>query len=391
MKNLIKRVLLYEVKTCKNTKWGVEMTNINKDDFIDVYVYKTLNEIKKKVTDNIVLVNKEREEEADKKMSLVLKDIINSNFKNLQRDPNGNLIYTLLPIVDEKENYKVRLSLVLYYAALYFDSVDLLHELLKAVVEFDGGFYINLHYLNKVVSKQFQLEEYIEYLNTCGYIFRFGVGSVKTLSEEEQTPYIERIAKLFKEKYSLIQERIDERDMFSLDRTYENIFVKENLDTFTDETYRCATEEQLEMINSCAGKKYSKETCDRLNYLMQNKGYSNFLCNFDLMMKLFTDEELEKLTYDQSYAIASFAENEEMLNKIIKFVTLRPDLSKIIITVSKRRFMKTNIYTLIEACNYAKNNYCSISGDIEFELVSRGVVPKALVKRIFGAYNKRDS
>ena len=364
------------------------MDNTEKNDFIDVYVLKTLNEIKNSVRKNINL-NIEQEKQADEKMRLVLKDLINANFKNLQRDTNGNLIYTLLPIVDEKENYKIRLSLILYYAALYFDTVDLLQELLKADVEFDGGFFINLHYLNKTLSEQFELKEYIEYLKKCGYIFRFSVGSVKSLPLEEQKKYIERFAYLFKEKYDLLLKEIDEQNCYV--RPYENIFVKENLDTFSDETYRCSSEEQLKMINFCDGKKYSKETCDRLNYLIQNKGYSNFLCNFDLMMRLFSDEELEKITYDQSYAITAFSDNEEMLDKIIKFVSIRPDLSRAITKVSKRRFMKTNLFTLIEACNYAKNNYCSIVSDLEFELVSRSILPKVLVKRMLGMYKKKDS
>ena len=67
---------------------------------------------------------------------LVLKDLINANFKNLQRDPKGNLIYTLLPIVDERENNKVRTSLVLYYTSLYYDNVDLLQQMLAAERDF---------------------------------------------------------------------------------------------------------------------------------------------------------------------------------------------------------------------------------------------------------------
>ena len=75
------------------------MENNNRNDFIDVYVLKTLNEIKNDVKNNIKL-DKNKEEETDKKMSLVLKDLINANFKNLQMDPKGDMIYTFLPIVD---------------------------------------------------------------------------------------------------------------------------------------------------------------------------------------------------------------------------------------------------------------------------------------------------
>lgn len=131
------------------------METINKSDFIDVYVLKTLNEIKNSVKRNIKL-DDERAEEIDKKMTLILKDLINANFKNLQMDPKGNLIYTFLPIVDEQENKKVRLSLVLYYTALYYDNVELLHELLREDINFNYNYSINLQYLDKTISSKFE-------------------------------------------------------------------------------------------------------------------------------------------------------------------------------------------------------------------------------------------
>lgn len=92
------------------------MDVLNKDDLINVYVLNTLNEIKKTVKENIKL-DKDKEDVTDKKMMAVLIDLINANFKNLQRNINGNIIYTFLPILDEKENEKVRSSLILYYVA----------------------------------------------------------------------------------------------------------------------------------------------------------------------------------------------------------------------------------------------------------------------------------
>ena len=58
------------------------METTNKNDFIDVYILKTLNEIKNLVRQNINL-KPEKEKETDEKMKLVLKDLINANFKNL--------------------------------------------------------------------------------------------------------------------------------------------------------------------------------------------------------------------------------------------------------------------------------------------------------------------
>ena len=146
------------------------MENINKNDFIDVYIIKTLSEIKQKVKWEINLDEK-REKETDEKMFLVLRDLINANFKNLQLDTKGNLIYTLLPIVDERENEKIRLSLVLYYAALYYDNVDLLHDLLKGNIEFRVNSSIRFEYLDKSVSSKFKRDDYVRYIKNNGDIF----------------------------------------------------------------------------------------------------------------------------------------------------------------------------------------------------------------------------
>ena len=54
----------------KETRGGNIMENINNGDFIDVYVLKTLNEIKNTVKREINL-EKNKEEETDKKMFLI--------------------------------------------------------------------------------------------------------------------------------------------------------------------------------------------------------------------------------------------------------------------------------------------------------------------------------
>ena len=353
----------------------------NRNDFIDIYVLKTLNEIKDDVKNNIKL-DKSKEEETDKKMSLVLKDLINSNFKNLQIDPKGDMIYTFLPIVDEKENKKVRLSLVLYYTALYYDNVDLLRDLLKEDIIFNEGWIINLQYLDKSISSKFEKEKYIEMIKTCGYMFRNFAKSIENLSKEEREKYIQRFEKLINFKYDLISEILSKKIWYD---TLGNIFAKENLDIFTDETYKQATSEQLKMINYCHSQTCSKENCDRLNNLMQTKGFSNYLSNFDLMMTLYTDEEIEKLDRDVSYAINYFSQTKESLNKIIDFIQRRPDLAKNIICISQEKFMQTDNFTLIEVCKHIRY---SIDPNINKKI--RCMKPKATLKRVLGAYKKNN-
>lgn len=361
------------------------METTNKSDFIDIYVLKTLNEIKNTVKRNIKL-DDERAEEIDKKMTLVLKDLINANFKNLQMDPKGNLIYTFLPIVDEQENKKVRLSLVLYYTALYYDNVELLHELLKEDINFNYNYSINLQYLDKTISSKFERKKYIEMIKICGFIFRNFADSIKNLPEEEREKYIKRFTKLMNIKYEFIYEVLKPKTGCYLSRErFESIFNKNNLDTFTDETYINATEEQLDFINSCKSESYKKETCERLNHLMQTKDFSNYLCNFDLMMRLYTDEELETLSHYTSYIIDRFSKTEESLNKIIDFIQRRPDLITRIGEVWDGEFAEIDNFTLIEICDSFDFIDCRKNS---LSLMAKSVKPKVALKKLLGFYKK---
>lgn len=360
------------------------METTNKNDFINIYVLETLNEIKGNIKCNIKL-DKEKEEEIDKKMAIVLNDLINANFKNLQKDPNGNLIYTLLPIVDEKENKKIRLSLVLYYTALYYDNVDLLHDLLKEKIGFEGNWHINLQYLDKSISSKFERKKYIEMIKTCGCIFRNFAKSIENLTEEEREQYIQKFVKLINLKYDLIKDILSKKTWYA---ELENLFDKTNLDTFADETYEQATEEQLSLINSSYRNNYSKETCDRLNNLMQTKGFSNQLSDLELMMKLYTDEELQTLNYFTSRAISKFSHTEESLNKVVDFIQRRPDLGSSIITISKETFINFDNFTLIELCD--KYNHLH-NKEKDLSMIAKLLQLKIALKKALGAYDPKNT
>lgn len=364
------------------------METINKNEFIDIYILKTLNEIKRDVKWEIDL-DKEKEEDVDRKMSLVLKDLINANFKNLQMDPKGNLIYTFLPIVDEQENKKVRMSLALYYTALYYDNVELLQDLLKENINFKRDYTINLQYLDKTISSKFERKKYVEMIKICGDIFRNFVVSIKNLSDEEREKYIQRFVKLMNIKFELIRNSILSRATNYYDRNqYELIFNKNNLDTFTDETYIKATKEQLNFINSCESNCYKKETCERLNNLMQTRNFSNYLYNLDLMMSLYTDEQIETLDHHINCVIDKFSQTDESLNKIIDFIQRRPDLARRLILFYREDFVKIDNITLIEMLdNFKFIN--TLRGNLY--LMAKSVQPKVAIKKLLGFYKKDDA
>ncbi len=361
------------------------METIYKNEFIDIYVSKTLNEIKTAVKWEIDL-DKAKEEEVDRKMALVLKDLINANFKNLQIDPKGNIIYTLLPIIDEQENKKIRMSLVLYYAALYYDNVELLQDLLKENVNFNCNHTINLQYLDKTISSKFERKKYIKMIKICGDIFKNFVVSIKNLSDEEKEKYIQRFVKLINIKYELIRNSILSKTINYWDKNrLGSIFNKNNLDTFTDETYIKATKEQLNFIDSCKSNSYKKETCERLNNLMQTRNFSNYLYNLDLIMSLYTDEQIETLDYHISHVIDKFSKTDESLNKIIDFIQRRPDLARRLIGFEREDFIKIDNITLIEMLDKFKS-INTMHDDLY--LMAKAVQPKIAMKKLLGYYKK---
>lgn len=356
----------------------------NKNDFIDIYVLKTLSEIKFEVKQKIELKS-DLERQTDEKMKLVLKDLINANFKNLQMDPQGNLIYTLLPIVDERENKKIRNLFVLYYTALYYDNVDLLQQMLSANVQFELNNSLRLQYLDKFISSKFDTTDYIENIKKFGETFANFVTSIKNLSDEEKEKYSQKFLSLFKLKYKEMCE-IQEKKYSRYE--LKDLFVKNNLDTFEYDTYKCADNKQLELINFCGSHKYNETTIARLNHLIQTTNFSNILTDFDLLTNIFSDDELAKLDFDTSMFLSHYSDTPEMLQKAIEFIELKPEMPCFIVSyVSKEDFMKISNYVLIEALEYA-NRHCITYNKKDFELGLRMSAPKAKLKEIFSLYKK---
>lgn len=220
-------------------------------------------------------------------------------------------------------------------------------------------------------------------IKTCGYIFRNFVNSIKNIPEKEK--YIQRFTKLMSIKYELIYEILKPKiGYYWSGERFDSIFNKNNLDTFTDETYTNATEKQLDFINSCASESYKTETCERLNHLVQTKGFSNYLLNFDLMMRLYTDEQLETLNFYISHEIDRFSQTEESLNKIVDFVQRRPDLITRIGEISEEDFMEIDNFTLFKVFD----SYHFINYDDDLNLMVKSIKLKVVLKKLLGFYKK---
>ena len=355
------------------------MKNVNKNEFIDIYTLKILNEIKKSVKRNIIL-DKDREKEIDKKMLSLLKNLSNKNSNKKQLGIKKNNNYNSIFMFGDYNNEELKLTLVLYYTALYYDSVDLLKDLIKENVKFKDDNYINLQYLDKAIYSKFDRKEYINMIKQCGIIFKNFTESIERLSKEEKEQYIERFENIIRSKFDLIKETLKDRNLF-----VKYALTKENLDKFTDETYMHATKKQLSLIDRCRYANFSEQTKQRLNNLLQTHNYERYFCNFDLIFSVYTDEQLMELTPDIARAIDEYSMDKKGLDKIIDFVQKRPDLSRIVLIIPKETFFENDNYSLIEHCDYCIKNNCGLK---ELQYVSNSIKRKTKLKKTLGIYKK---
>ena len=97
------------------------------------------------------------------------------------------------------------------------------------------------------------------------------------------------------------------------------------------------------------------------------------------------------MNYDASCFLSYYSETPKMLQKAIEFIELKPEMAFYVKHyVSKEKFMKTSNYVLIETMNQVSKHYL-MCNEHNVELLSRIMVPKVTLKRIFGAYKQNNA
>lgn len=338
-----------------------------KNEIIENYITMTINEIKDEIRWYVNL-DKEKEKITDEKMHKILLDLVNNRFNNLNKDKDLNLIYTFLPLNDKNENEKIKRLFTLYYTASYYDNVDLLAKILKSNVKLYNYNFIHPELLDKDLSSRFNNEEYVKIVKEKDLILLGFIHSISKLDDKEKSKYIDRFINLLNLRYNDL-----ENSGF-----YISVLSKKTLDTFTNEAYLNANKKQLFFIAN-VGDSIDEDNKNRLNKLIINSDYSNNLCNMNLMLKLFTDEELYKLSYSDSEIISYYSDNEEMLNKAIDLVRKYNDVESYRCIISKDLFMKISNDVLYEMSN---NFILSEMDDSPILVTAKLYTPKAKVKRI---------
>ena len=323
----------------------INKNNLNKrDEFLETYIQNTLNEIKGYVKQVLVL-DSISEEETDKKMAIVLRELIDANFKNVNVDGYGNLVHTLLPLTDDKENDKIRRTLILYYTALYYDNIDLLNKMLKEEINF--GYQLNdlyLYYLDKSITSKFEEEEYFKIIKNCGGVLKKFNFTTRDLAKEEREEYIIRLTNILKERHQDIITH-------SLYSNFYYLFSKKNLDTFEDASYYYGTKEQLKMMSSygnLSNNIKNEDTIRRLNDLIQTTAFKEYFYNFDLMFGLFSDEELQQMDCWDGHFFCIFSHTPEMLNKAMDLFSRNRRATKLTERITPETFMEIDNDILIK-------------------------------------------
>jgi hypothetical protein len=173
------------------------------------------------------------------------------------------------------------------------------------------------------------------------------------------------------------------------DGNLSTLFNKSNLDKFDDETYSCLNGEQLYFVDRIFNTSLGEEARVRLNNLLQTTDYCKILRNFDLMMKLYSDDELSTLDYDVSLFLDKFSKSDEMLKKALDFVSLRSDLCLNCSFISENRFMEINNCLLIEALDHMRRHYLVVDNH-NLDILTKTMIPKTGIKKLLGFY-KRNS
>lgn len=350
--------------------------SLNKrDEFIETYIRNTLNEIKSYVK-KVIVLDPIQEEETDKKMSIVLKDLIDSNFKNINIDGYGNLIHTLLPLTDSKENDKIRRTLILYYTGLYHDNVDLLNKMLKEEINFGYELHdLYLYYLDKDITSKFESDEYSQIIKECGELLKWFNISTRDLPKEEREKYIIRVSSILKERHADLT--VESSNRYAL----YYLFTKNALDIFEDASYYYATKEQLRMMSSCGDSRNIKndDTKRRLNDLIQTTAFKEHYWNPDLMFSLFTDEELQGMDFWDGSYFSHYSETPEMLDKAMDLFKRNRKAIRNVARLTSEGFMQIDNDILIEIYE----DIDPLQNDEWIKFKAMNVKPKVMIKRIF--------
>ena len=258
--------------------------------YVDIYTKTILNEIKRRIEQNRIILSKEKEQETDKIMLQVIKDTLCCKYID-----NGEEKYSIngLNKSDKDESKRIICTLITYYVAIYNDNLELLNKLLEGGFYFGGEPYdLRLCILDKNISSKFNLELYCELVKKQYELFKKFYSSLYNNKEKTKLTNEEVI-----EKFSSILNKNPE--VASITTNYGKTYIsdllrKDTISTFSEEIILNATANQKLHIISSYRMDLTEENFKRLIDLMQKENFEMGIIgiSWNEVFEYFTDEEL---------------------------------------------------------------------------------------------------
>ncbi len=304
---------------------------MNKIDFKDFYVEDVLKDIKSDISRRISLdyyekenINRGKIKATDKKMREVLKDILVNNNNNGTGDNLEKFGYNFLLLrnsSDGEAKSRLRVCLILYYVAMYFDNVDLLQKMINLGVDLER----NIVFLDSNLTSLFDEDRYVEMVkdrNGSDILANIGYSTLRVECLERNN-YLRKFASIMKKRPEFI-------------KTYGTAWLKETFDTYDEETYLKAS---ISQVNEIIGhnKYFSSDVIKlRINKLIQETdftiGNTFFASKLERLFNLFTDEELLAMDDDTIKYLLCAADRNVDIDRVKSLVAKRPNIVKFLIT-----------------------------------------------------------
>lgn len=280
--------------------------------FEEIFIERILNDIKKHVKRKISLDDTEKQgclniptnkrvKNADEKMREILRHLLVNT--NNEENP-VKFKYNFLMFLDGNADLakeKFVSTMVMYYTALYYDSLDLLKELFKReIISCDKLATLPLFSLDKEgFADLFEKEQYFKFILEKDQLLSSLYHSITDLTNIEKKKYCDKFSRILSKRNDILNgEQISKA------------FTKEVIDTFDDNDYLNATLDQYKSLFIIPRPVLEDEgILKKVKWLINNSDFANqYGANYEVMLEAFTPEELVKYkisAYDSFYFLTA--------------------------------------------------------------------------------------
>jgi len=256
------------------------------ESYLDVLSKNVLNDVKRNLEYNHIILNDDKIIETDKKMLEIIKSVI--------KDEDDVLFEKT---EEEKKKRKgidsnIMPSLMQYYVAINNDNLDLLRKLLDS--NFNWGNYkrcdMNLFILDKKLYSLFNEDEYISivknYLKTFKNFYSNLYYSNNKNKDFNQEEIIEKFCNIIK-----IYNKNNQNKQFI------HLFTVDLLNSFTEEEILNLTAEQKYNLIEISGFENSNDKKSQLKLdLIKKHNFSKKIIYWNSFSKYFSEEEMFNLS-----------------------------------------------------------------------------------------------